>query len=80
MVGLLGSRLHCGLGEDMLGMVAWASIGCAIGGGGRGLFRSVGVLDKFGDDIPGANSRVGDPIELFGRAIACGAFSLMALP
>ena len=61
-------------------MVAWASVGSPVGGGGRGLFRSVGVLDKLGDGIPKAKSRAGDPMELFGRAIACGAFSLMTLP
>ena len=72
--------MHCGLAEDIPELFAWASTGSVAGGRGRGLFRSVGVLDKLGGGVPGASSRVGDPTELFGRAIACGAFSLMTLP
>lgn len=61
-------------------LVVWESIASTVGGGGRGLFRSVGALNRFGDGIPGADSRVVDPMELFWRAIACGSFPVMTFP
>lgn len=79
-MGLLGSCLYSGLGGDIFVFWASASVASAVGGGGKGLFKSVSVLDKLGDETPDADPRVIDVTAKSSRATACGAFSVMNIP